>query len=370
MHPRAEIRVGASQSPRLGLWKPWDLDTWPPTRGRSSQVWIQTLRAQEKTRASTRGALRPGRPGGPGSHLPADRDRYHCAPHSPPGGVGVRDHMAARPTLDHGCPRDTWQELPNVGALTWRAGVRVPSTSNRQRMRSFLRAPSTATAMAAAPRAKRCRRCSSSRGRARQRSGGAGAGPVCGTGRSSGHRSSLEGAARAAESGLYWHLGWRGVVMGGIRALGRQRQEPVGKGVEPESSVGPGLDFSWLRVIAGHALRGWRWGEGGAQSPAARVSVPKVCRAKGEEISGKTWCTGLPVIQHLGGCLHRHCPAIILSYIFCLFVRGQMHETAHVWRSEGNSQEPLLFLHHCRSRKSQVPLPIEPSQRIRHTKCI
>lgn len=194
MHPRAEIRVGASQSPRLGLWKPWDRDTWPPTRGRSSQGWFQTLSAQEKTWAPTRGALRPGRPGGPGSHLPADRDRYHCAPHSPPGGVGVRDHMAARPTLDHGCPRDTRQELPNVGALTWRAGVRVPSTSNRQRMRSFLRAPSTATAMAAAPRAKRCRRCSSSRGRARQRSGGAGAGPVCGTGRSSGHRSSLEGA--------------------------------------------------------------------------------------------------------------------------------------------------------------------------------
>lgn len=60
--------------------------------------------------------------------------------------------------------------------------------------------------------------------------------------------------------------------MGGIKALGRQRQEPAGKGVEPESSVGPGLDFSWLRVIAGHALRGWRWGEGGAQSPAARGS--------------------------------------------------------------------------------------------------
>lgn len=37
---------------------------------------------------------------------------------------------------------------------TWRAGVRVPSTSNRQRTRSRLRAPSAVTAMAAAaPRA-------------------------------------------------------------------------------------------------------------------------------------------------------------------------------------------------------------------------
>lgn len=90
--------------------------------------------------------------------------------------MGVRDHMAARPTLDHGCLHDSVPELPNLGALTCRAGVRVPSTSNRQRMRSFLRAPSTATAIAAAPRAKRCRR-SGRRGRARQRSGGAGAGP-------------------------------------------------------------------------------------------------------------------------------------------------------------------------------------------------
>lgn len=60
--------------------------------------------------------------------------------------------------------------------------------------------------------------------------------------------------------------------MGGIRALDRQRQEPAVKGVEPEGSVGPGLDFSWLRVIAGHALRGWRWSEGVAQSPITRGS--------------------------------------------------------------------------------------------------
>lgn len=57
--------------------------------------------------------------------------------------------------------------------------------------------------------------------------------------------------------------------MGGIRALIRQRQEPGGKGVEPEGRVGPGLDLGWLRVIAGHALRGWRWGEGVAQSLVA-----------------------------------------------------------------------------------------------------
>lgn len=36
VHPRAQIRVGAPQSLRLGLWKPWDRDTWHPTRGRSS----------------------------------------------------------------------------------------------------------------------------------------------------------------------------------------------------------------------------------------------------------------------------------------------------------------------------------------------
>lgn len=82
--------------------------------------------------------------------------------------------------------------------------------------------------------------------------------------------------------------------MGGIRALDRQRQEPAAKGVEPEGSVGPGLDFSWLRVIAGHALRGG----GGARAwlRARLLVVPKVCRTKWEEISGKTWCTGSPVI--------------------------------------------------------------------------
>lgn len=50
------------------------------------------------------------------------------------------------------------RELLNKWGPTWRAGVRVPSTSNRQRTRSFLRAPSAVTAMVAVPGAQLRRR--------------------------------------------------------------------------------------------------------------------------------------------------------------------------------------------------------------------
>lgn len=85
---------------------------------------------------------------------------------------GVSGWVPVQPTLGSGVsgvtplqapirPPGVRVTLPTGAAKrrgpTWRAGVRVPSTSKRQRTRSFRRAPSAATAMAAAPRARRSR---------------------------------------------------------------------------------------------------------------------------------------------------------------------------------------------------------------------
>lgn len=111
----------------------------------------------------------PTRPDAPGQEVGAGArglrrgDRVPITPSGRPWGVRGRGPL--HPTLGPGGPRghhfgplSVRATLPMGGAerrgLTWRAGVRVPSTSNRQRTRSFLRAPSAATAMAAAPRAR------------------------------------------------------------------------------------------------------------------------------------------------------------------------------------------------------------------------
>lgn len=84
-------------------------------------------------------------PGSPGHHPPTH-------PSCKGACLGTVRCFASRPTPPR--PRSqvpTGGRVPGPAGLpTWRAGVRVPSTSNRQRTRSFLRAPSAVTAMAAA----------------------------------------------------------------------------------------------------------------------------------------------------------------------------------------------------------------------------
>lgn len=109
----------------------------------------------QKGGADTRGL----RHGGPGPHHSqrvalGRQGPGTAASHTPSWGV-QRHHFR---------PLSVRVTLPTAAAerrgLTWRAGVRVPSTSNRQRTRSFLRAPSAETAMAATPRARgRGQRC-------------------------------------------------------------------------------------------------------------------------------------------------------------------------------------------------------------------
>ena len=82
-------------------------------------------------------------------------------------GVAVA-HARSRVVWDHAAASHSFgfwvsalhprRDLLNEWGPTWRAGVRVPSTSNRQRTRSFLRAPSAVTAMVAVPGAQLRRR--------------------------------------------------------------------------------------------------------------------------------------------------------------------------------------------------------------------
>lgn len=110
----------------------------------------------------------PTRPDVPGQKVGADaRGLRHGASLPADGPRRQEPGTAASHTRSwavhghHFRPLSVRVTLPTGAAerrgLTWRAGVRVPSTSNRQRTRSLLRAPSAETAMAAAPRAAEAR---------------------------------------------------------------------------------------------------------------------------------------------------------------------------------------------------------------------
>lgn len=90
---------------------------------------------------------------------------------------------------------------------TWRAGVRVPSTSNKQRTRSFLRAPSAVTAMAAAPRAGRSHWMRPPRSRRAEAGRGGAGSPPGGAARRGRGQGGPDGGgvwARRKEAGALW----------------------------------------------------------------------------------------------------------------------------------------------------------------------